>query len=104
MNKNDFMYKKFRVNEYFSISRNDYESFPCSMIAFNWTDEEMTNLANKIKNNLPPYDEDFEDEAEGDFWLVMESTACDMGMKYYEDLSDEEYENILKEKTALLEQ
>lgn len=42
----------------------------------------MNKLVNKTKNNLH---------------------SCDMEMKYYEDLSDEEFEKVQEEKESLLE-
>jgi hypothetical protein len=89
--------KEFKVNEHFSITRDDYESFPCAMIAFNWSDEEMEKLAKQIEKELAPYDEEYAEGCEEDFWATMENVAVRMGMQYYEDLTDEEEEKINEE-------
>lgn len=99
----ELLYKEFRVNEYYTITRNDYESFPCAMIAFKWSDEKMQELADNIGRELEGCMEWHDgrnmgsEEWDEDFWSVMESTAVEMGMQYYEDLSKEEYDRVCKE-------
>ena len=99
MNKKqkEILYKEFKVNEHFSITRDDYEGMPCSMIAFNWTDEQMQDLANKIDKGLCPYDENDGEAMEDDFWATMENVAVRNGMRYYEDLTEEEFRKLKKE-------
>jgi len=99
MNKKqkEILYKEFKVNEHFSITRDDYEGMPCAMIAFNWSDEKMQDLANKIEQELCPYDENNEEGMLDDFWATMENVAVRNGMGYYEDLSDEEFDKLEKE-------
>ena len=86
--------KEFKVNEIFSITRRDYEDMPASMLAWNWSDEKMTELAARIKANLAPYDSDDTEGMEDDFWRTMEVEAERMGMEYYEDLDDDYYNSI----------
>lgn len=91
--KGEILNKEFRVNEHFTISRCDYESFPCPMFAWKWTDEQMEELANRIDQKLCRYDENDPDGMEDDFWKTMEDEAVAMGMQYYEDLTEAEYES-----------
>ena len=94
----ELMFKEFKVNEHSSIRRYDYESFPCAMLAFTWTDEQMQDLAEKIAAELSDYEDyDGDDEAyESDFWVTMENVAVENGMEYYEDFSDEKIEALNK--------
>lgn len=107
-----YMRKEFEVCPGWSISRNDYEGFPCSMRAWNWDDEKMIELAKNIAKEFKPviYDEQgkeiivsmgevvspvLEDAYESlcdEFYATIENCACEMGMEYYEDLSREDYE------------
>jgi hypothetical protein len=84
-----------------SICRLDYESMPCSMKAWDWSDEKMQALADEISLDFGydeyPAGESVEDENEresinSDFWLAMEATAVRMGMEYYEDMTPSECE------------
>lgn len=80
--------KEFVVDNHFSISRADYESMPCAMLAWNWSDEKMQELADRIDARLgSDYPNEF--EMEDDFWQTMEDEAIRMGMEYYEDMTDE---------------
>ena len=105
--KNDSLHKEF-ISGGVVITRNDYESMPCPMYAREFTDEQMQELANQTANILSAqygyneYEisclkedsqemEDFEDA----FWREMEECAVAMGMRYYEDMSDEEYMKII---------
>jgi hypothetical protein len=103
MNKKqeEILYKEFKVNDRFTITRNDYESFPCAMVAYNWTDEQMEELAKEVGEELEGYAEWYDDlDCEGyeeDFWIAMENIAVKRGMQYYEDLSDEEYKKACEE-------
>ena len=96
------------------ISRGDYESMPAPMYAGEFNDDKMTELAEKIylcltneysyskgdletyfnnnSNDLIDYDLDMA------FWCEMEKIAIEMGMRYYEDMTDEEYNEINKSK------
>lgn len=94
------------------ISRGDYESMPAPMYAGEFDDDQMTELAERIylclsneysyskedlekyfnnnPNDLIDYDLDMA------FWREMENIAIKMGMRYYEDMTDEEYNKIIK--------
>lgn len=94
------------------ISRGDYESMPAPMYAGEFDDDQMTELAERIylclsneysyskeklekyfnynPNDLVDYDLDMA------FWREMENIAIEMGMRYYEDMTDEEYNEIIK--------
>ena len=101
------MEKEFTSNG-ITITRSDYESMPCSMYANEFSDEQMQELVTKIANVLSSQYgyteheisclkkdsqeiEDYEDA----FWREMEEIAVDMGMRYYEDMTDEEYQKII---------
>jgi hypothetical protein len=83
--------KEFKVNDHFSITRSDYEDMPCAMMAWNWTDEQMQKLASNIAVELCEYDENDEEGMDDDFWKTMENVAVRIGMAYYEDMTDEEF-------------
>lgn len=92
------------------ITRGDYESMPCPMYAHEFSDEQMEELVKYIYDMLNVnygYDEIFianinlnehiSDEVykfEERYWEVMETCAIDMNMRYYEDMSDDEYNEI----------
>jgi len=82
--------KEFKVNEHFSIRRCDYEDMPDPMLAWNWSDEKMQELAELTSKNLCRYDKTDPEGMEDDFWKTMEEAAVYMGMKYYEDMEDDE--------------
>lgn len=94
MNKKqtEIITKKFKVNDKFDITRGDYEGLPCAMIAWEWSDGKMELLAKRIGAELKNYStfEDAESEEDA-FWVEMENVACQMGMGYYEDLTDKEF-------------
>ena len=90
------------------ITREDYESLPCAMYAMEFTDAHMQELIDKIANVLSSQygyteyeiscleedSQELEDYYDA-FWREMENAALDMGMRYYEDMSDEEYMKII---------
>jgi hypothetical protein len=93
------------------VSRGDYESMPAPMYAGEFDDDKMTELAEKIylcltneydytDKDLEKYFNDKTAEIDYDldmaFWREMENIAIEMGMRYYEDMTDEEYEEISK--------
>ena len=94
------------------VSRGDYESMPAPMYAGEFDDDEMTELAEKIylclSNEYSYSNEDLEKyfnynpndlidyDLDMAFWREMENIAIEMGMRYYEDMTDEEYEEISK--------
>lgn len=93
------------------VSRGDYESMPAPMYAGEFDDDKMTELAEKIylcltneydytDKDLEKYFNDKTAEIDYDldmaFWREMENIAIEMGMRYYEDMTDEEFEEISK--------
>jgi len=104
---NDSLHKEF-ISGGVVITRYDYESMPCPMYAIEFTDEQMQELTNKTANILSSqygYNEyeisrlkedsqEMEDYYNA-FWREMEECAVAMGMRYYEDISDEEYKKII---------
>ncbi len=99
MNKKqeEILYKEFRVNDRFTITRGDYEGFPCAMVAYNWTDEQMEELAKEVGKELEGCEYLNSEDCEDDFWATMENVAVRKGMQYYEDLSEEEYKKACEE-------
>ena len=109
---NDSLKKEFTSNGVI-LSREDYESMPCAMYAMEFTDEQMQELVNCVSNVLSSqygYTEyeiscleedsiEMEDYYNA-FWREMENIALDMGMRYYEDMSNEEYMKIIGKKLA----
>ncbi len=105
--RNDSLKKEF-VSGGVGITREDYESLPCAMYAMEFTDDQMQELVNRVADVLSSqygYNEyeiscleedsqELEDYYEA-FWREMENIALDMGMRYYEDMSDEEYMKII---------
>ena len=95
------------------LSREDYESMPCAMYAMEFTDEQMQELVEKTANVLSAQygyteheiscleedSQELEDYYDA-FWREMENIALDMGMRYYEDMTDEEYQKITNKKFA----
>lgn len=94
------------------VSRGDYESMPSPMYAGEFDDEKMQNLADEIYHSLRyeyGYSEDElrdfftnpdaveNEKMSGHFWIEMETIAVNMGMRYYEDMTEEEY-NAISEK------
>lgn len=90
------------------ITREDYESLPCAMYAMEFTNAQMQELVDKIANVLSSQygyteyeiscleedSQELEDYYDA-FWREMENVAIEMGMRYYEDMSDEEYMKII---------
>lgn len=90
----ELLNKKFNVKGEFNITRYDFESFPCPLMAWKWSDEQMSELAEKIRCSFDYDGETFplDDDDTEDYWYkVIEDCAVGMGMVYYEDLSKEEY-------------
>lgn len=109
------MEKYFKVNGLDIVCRMDYESMPCPMYATEFTDDQMQDLAetiylalhngydygldadnyfsnSKLLMELNPY---LYEDIDSAFWKEMEDIAVAMGMRYYEDMTDEEYNNII---------
>ena len=101
----------FEINGVQIISRIDYESIPIPMYATEFTDDQMQNLAETIyltlcnyggfnKTDVDDYfqtnemDKELFEDIDNAFWKEMEIIAVNMGMRYYEDMSDEEYNKI----------
>ena len=93
------------------VSRGDYECMSMPMYAGEFDDEKMTELARLIyqmlntnygytDKELEKYFNDMSANVDEDldiaFWREMEEIAVQMGMRYYEDMTDEEYEEISK--------
>lgn len=103
------MEKMFKVKDLEIVSRMYYESLPCAMYACEFDDDEMTELAENIylcltneydytDKDLEKYFNDKTAEIDYDldmaFWREMENIAIEMGMRYYADMTDEEYNSI----------
>ena len=98
------------------ITRYDYESLPDPMCAAELHDETMQKIAQDtyeyllengwedktIDRYLGEHLDDLDDSYDGrdarlvkdDFWKFMEQAAVENGMRYYKDMSDEEYRAI----------
>lgn len=89
--------KEFNVVDDFSLTRGEFEGFPCPMVACLWSDEQMQELADRVKGNFdyatPTTEEELE-ELNDQWYRVIEKCALDLGMKYYEDLTKEESEEV----------
>jgi hypothetical protein len=108
------MEKMFKVKDLDVISREHYESLPCAMYAYEFDDVEMQIIADTIYSTLVcdyGYGADAEeyfrnpnllgrlnhilyDDIDDAFWREMEEIAVNMGMRYYADMTDEEYNSI----------
>ena len=103
--------KYFEVNGMAIVSRIDYESLPCAMYAMEFDDEKMQRLATLIYNSLlvnyhidektlkEYFSEDRDnvedvEDIDDAFWREMEECAVYLRMRYYEDMSVEEYTEI----------
>lgn len=100
--------KYFEFNGMPIVSRGDYEGLPAAMCAVEFDDNKMQRLADLIYNSLSVNYriedktlkeyfsenrngiEDIED-IDNAFWREMEECAVYLGMRYYEDMSDDEY-------------
>ncbi len=93
------------------VSRGDYEGMSLPMYAGEFDDDKMTELAEKIylcltneyrytDRELEKYFNDMSANVDEDldmaFWHEMENIAVNMGMRYYEDMTDEELKEISK--------
>ena len=91
------------------VSRGDYEGLPCPMYAFEFDDDQMSELARLIyqmlnsqygytDRELEKYFNDqtanIDEDLDKAFWKEMEEIAVQMGMRYYEDMSEEEYNEV----------
>lgn len=89
--------KEFPVVGDFSLTRGEFEGFPCPMVACLWSDEQMQELADKVRGefdyDVPTTEEEWQD-LDDQWYRVIENCALDLGMKYYEDLSEGEREEI----------
>ena len=93
------------------VSRGDYEGMSCPMYAGEFDDEKMTELARliyqmlssnygytdrKLEKFFNDMSANIDEDLDIAFWREMEEIAVQMGMRYYEDMTDEEYEEISK--------
>ena len=97
------------------VSRGHYEGMPAPMYAGEFDDDQMTELAERIylclsneysyskedlekyfNNNNPNPNDLIDYDLDMVFWREMENIAIEMGMRYYEDMTDEEYNEIIK--------
>ena len=113
----DYVNKKFSVNGIEVICRGDYEGLPCPMCALEFSDDEMQRIANFIydamlndydfsesvialyfKNPMELENENYElcEDMDLAFWREMEEIAVSEGMRYYEDMTNDEYKAIIK--------
>ena len=91
------------------VSRGDYEGLPCPMYAGEFDDDQMSELARLIyqmlnsqygytDRELEKYFNDqtanIDEDLDKAFWKEMEEIAVQMGMRYYEDMSEEEYNEV----------
>jgi hypothetical protein len=106
----DVVNRMFYSNGLPIVCRGDYESLPIPMYATEIDDDNMVLLAKLIFDmlhiqygysisELESYfgthtnnDEDLDTA----YWREMEECAISIGMRYYEDMTDEEYEEISK--------
>ena len=103
--------KEFRYNGV-TVTRQDYESMPCSMFATELSDEVMQKIAKEtyewlisigwedaqVSKYLADRTKSLEgmkteeqieaDAIEADFWKYMEKVAIENGMRYYEDIEE----------------
>ena len=94
-----------------SVSRADWESASCAMYCDEISDEDMGEIPQRLYNilvdvfgtsavqNYIEKGEEYKDFNEIDEvrWREEESLFLDYGGRYYEDMSDEEYDNLPKE-------
>jgi hypothetical protein len=104
----------FFVNGIRIISRTEYESLPCPLCSIEISDETMQKIANEVYNSMKVNygketaetyfkvfnvgDEDFTEEVNDFFWREMEEIALKNGMRYYDDMCEEEYLAIKSRK------
>lgn len=113
--------KQFRANNgTHRITRGFYETLPAPMAAIQLSDEKMTELTERINDiinikkaqnddirqiekkmlsgiKLKKQEQYAIDKWNQEIFLIEESTAVEMGMKYYEDLTKEEYAELNEE-------
>lgn len=98
------------------VSRGDYEGMSLPMYAGEFDDAEMQIIADTIystlvcdygygvdaeeyfrnPNHLREVNNTLYEDIDDAFWREMENIAIEMGMRYYEDMTDEEYQKICK--------
>lgn len=104
----------FNSNDCGIVSRGDYEGLPIPLYAMEFDDNQMQVLADNIYNVLHcqygynhddlnkyfscDYTNDDYEDLDIAYWKEMEECAIAMGMRYYEDMTDEEYNSIKNEK------
>lgn len=88
-------------HECFNISRELLEGLPCPFVACCWTDQRMEELARlmgmSFQMSKHPSECEYQSEEEQvweEYYIVLEASARSMGMKYYEDLSDDAYNKL----------
>lgn len=87
MDKKDkeILEKEFVVEGKRTICRGDYESLPLPMKAYDWTDEQMQELAEYIGREIGiPTDETYNTKSDEAFDRAFEDCAVKMGMEYYD--------------------
>lgn len=106
------------------ITRGDFEGLPCGMIAIEFSDEQMQKLVDDInltlkrdyskeelallrdyenlgnENGLTQEQIYLAEELSDQEFKITEDTALDMGMEYYEDLTEESYQSICRATKA----
>lgn len=111
--------KPFYANGVIIVCRGDYENMACPMYATEFDDSKMQDLAEEIylalttcyyfnESSVDEYfqhpsdlaweDTELYDDIDTAFWTEMENIALEMGMRYYEDMTDEEYNSIKNKK------
>lgn len=106
--KQDFLDTQFAINSvpedkpWHTVTRGDYESLPIPLCAWRWTDEQMKALADAIAMSFDYehyYTELIEDGtdaetafecANNEWWKAMEDCAIELGMRYYDDFTEDE--------------
>ena len=85
-------FKEFPVGDTgWTISRGDYKSMSCPLMAHFFSDKDMQMLAYSISLDFQPdkpLEQMSEEERESwnsEFWSIMEHDAVELGMIYYED-------------------
>ena len=112
--------KKVFTSEYggTTITRGDFEGLPDGMIAIEFSDEQMQKLVDVISLTLKRDCDEDElkilamshttqltetpelEELQTYEFKITEDTAVDMGMEYYEDLTEESYQSICRATKA----
>lgn len=109
------IHDNFSVNGVGVVCRGDYENLPCPLYATEFDDAKMMYLAHLIYDTLVfqygfnecdvkkyfsneelqiSLDNIIFEDIDNAFWREMEEIAVSLGMRYYEDMTDEEYNKI----------